>query len=250
VAEVKSSESDASSDFDSEPKRRRQIIDMEPSATIATTKLQHGELDEPEEGDHLFHSQMWIKGTPLYFIIDSGIQKNLISAEVIKQLALPKTLHPQPYTIGWLFQGSNLHGRQQCRLSYEINPFKDKVLCDVSPLEVWDVLLGQPYLWKRHFVYESRPRSVIITLNKKLYRILEAIPPSAISLISVKQCRKVISQMGKFVFFIIHSQNERKIIATFRVFVTNLSTQQKNVDKVVEEYLDIFSSPTGVPLHC
>jgi hypothetical protein len=32
--------------------------------------------------------------------------------------------------------------------------------------------------------------------------------------------------------------------------VSNLSTQQKQVDKVVEEYLDIFSSPTGVPLHC
>jgi hypothetical protein len=27
------------------------------------------------------------------------------------------------------------------------------------------------------------------------------------------------------------------------------STQQKQVDKVVEECTDIFSSPTGVPLH-
>jgi hypothetical protein len=89
-----------------------------------------------------------------------------------------------------------------------IKPFKDKVLCDVSPLEVCDVLLGQPYLWKFHVVYESRPRSVIITLNRKLYRIPEAVPPSAISLISAKQCRKVISQTGKFVFFMIHSQNK------------------------------------------
>jgi hypothetical protein len=31
--------------------------------------------------------------------------------------------------------------------------------------------------------------------------------------------------------------------------VTDLSTQQKQVDKVMEEYSDIFSSPTGVPLH-
>jgi hypothetical protein len=114
---------------------------------------------------------------------------------------------------------------QQCRLSYDIKPFKDEVLCDVSPLEVCDVLLGQPYLWKFHVVYESRPRSVIITLNRKLYRIPEAVPPSDISLISAKQCRKVISQMGKFVFFMIHSQNKRKITATSKVFATNLSTQ-------------------------
>jgi hypothetical protein len=51
---------------------------MEPSATIATTKLQPGEPDEPEEGECLFHSQMWVKGTPLHFIVDSGSQKNLI----------------------------------------------------------------------------------------------------------------------------------------------------------------------------
>jgi hypothetical protein len=61
VAEVKSSESDVGSDSDSEPERGRQIIDMEPSATVATTKLQPSEPDEPEEGECLFHSQMWVK---------------------------------------------------------------------------------------------------------------------------------------------------------------------------------------------
>jgi hypothetical protein len=208
VAEVKASESDVGSDSESEPEKGRQIIDVEPSATIATTKIHPGEPDEPEEGEHLFHSQMWVKGTPLHFIIDSGSQKNLISVEVIKRLALPTTPHPQPYTIGWLHQGSDLHVSQQCRLSYDIKPFKDEVLCDVSPLEVCDVLLGQPYLWKHHVVYESRPHSVIITLNRKLYRIPEVVPPSVISLISAKQCRKVISQTGKFVFFMIHSQSE------------------------------------------
>ena len=95
-------------------------------------------------------------------------------------------MHPQPYTIGWLPQGSELCVNQQCRLSYDIEPFKDEVLCDVSPLEVCDVLLGQPYLWKLHVVYESRPRNVIITLNNKLYRIPEVVPPSVISFISTK----------------------------------------------------------------
>jgi hypothetical protein len=157
--------------------------------------------------------------------------------------------HSQPYTIGWLHQGSNLCIIQQCRLSYDIKPFKDEILCDVSPLEVCNVLLGQPYLWKGHVVYESRPHSVIITLNKKLYRIPKVVPPSFISLISAKQCRKVISQTGKFFFFVIHSQSKRKIIATSRAFATDLSTQQKKVDKVMEEYSDIFSHPTGVLLH-
>jgi hypothetical protein len=127
VAKVKASESDADSESETEPERGRGIIDIEPSATVATTKLQSGEPDEPEEGERLFHSQMWLKGTPLHLIVDRGSQKNLISEEVIKQLALPTTSHPQPYTIGWLRQGSNLHVSQQCRLSYDIKPFKDEV---------------------------------------------------------------------------------------------------------------------------
>jgi hypothetical protein len=136
---------------------------------------------------------MWVKGTPLHFIIDSGSQNNLISTKFVKWLALPIMFLPKLYTIGWLCQGSDLHVSQQCRLSYNIKPFKDEVLCDVSPLEVCDFLLGQSYLWKFHVVYESRPRSVIITLNRKLYGIPEAVPPSVISLISAKKCRKAIS---------------------------------------------------------
>jgi len=48
VDEVKTSESDAGSDSDSELERGIWITDTEPSATIATTKLQPGEPDEPE----------------------------------------------------------------------------------------------------------------------------------------------------------------------------------------------------------
>jgi hypothetical protein len=96
MAEVKAYESDAGSDSKLEPERGRWIIYVEPSANISTTKLQPGELDEPEEGEHLFHSHMWVKSTPLHFIIDSGSHKNLISLEVFKQLALPTTSHHNP----------------------------------------------------------------------------------------------------------------------------------------------------------
>jgi hypothetical protein len=104
VAEVKDSKSNAGSDSDTEPERGVQIIDVEPNATVATTKLHLGEPDEPKEGECRFHSQMWLKGTPLHFIIDSSRQKNIILVEIIKQLALSTTPHPQPYTIGWLCQ--------------------------------------------------------------------------------------------------------------------------------------------------
>jgi hypothetical protein len=57
----------------------KQIIDAEPSATVATTQIQPKDPKEPEEGEHLFHSQMWVNVVPLHFIVDNGSQKNLMS---------------------------------------------------------------------------------------------------------------------------------------------------------------------------
>ena len=74
VAELKASELDACSDSESQPNkgndRLKQIIDAEPNAIVATTNIQKEEPEDPEEAEHLFHSKMWVKGSPLQFIID------------------------------------------------------------------------------------------------------------------------------------------------------------------------------------
>jgi hypothetical protein len=127
-----------------------------------------------------------VKGIPLHFIVDSGSQKNQISTEVVKRFKLTMKQHPQPYTIGWIIQGWDICVNQQCHVLYNIKPFKEEVFFDVSPLEFCDVFQRQPYMWKHHAVYESRPRSVIITLGDQFYRVLEAVPNNAVSLISVK----------------------------------------------------------------
>eukprot|EP00253_Pinus_taeda_P015692 PITA_15692 len=163
---------------------------------------------------------MWVKGSSLQFILDSGSQKNLISAKVMKRVGLPTTTHPQLYTIGWLHQGRDLCVSQQCRLPYNIKPFTDEVL----------------------------PSVVIITLGNKLYRIPEVAPPTTISLITSKQCSNIISKTGKFVFLMICPQGKKKTVAT--TSRQGPSAQQLQMDKVVEEYEDIFTSPAGVPLHC
>ena len=69
VAEMRAFESDAWSESESGPDKGndkgKQIIDAEPNATVATTKIQKEEQEDPEEEEHLFHSQMWVKGSPV-----------------------------------------------------------------------------------------------------------------------------------------------------------------------------------------
>jgi hypothetical protein len=105
VVEIKDKEPNPDLEFDYENTSKGQIIDVDPTAIVATATIQPEEPTDPEEGEHLFHSQMWVKGTPLHFIVDRGSQKNLISAEVVKQLGLSTKPHPRPYNIGWLHQG-------------------------------------------------------------------------------------------------------------------------------------------------
>jgi hypothetical protein len=72
-------------------------------------------------------------------------------------------------------------------MSYGIKPFKDEVVCEVSPLKVCDVIFGQPYMLKCHVMYESEPHNVIVTLGGHLYRVKEIFLTTSTSLILEKQ---------------------------------------------------------------
>jgi hypothetical protein len=108
VVEFKDTKPNPDSKSNPENIENRQIIDAYPTVFVTTTTIQLEEPIDLEEGERLFHSQMWVKGTPLHFIIDNDSQKNLISAKVVKQLGLSTTSHLQPYNSGWLHQGRDL----------------------------------------------------------------------------------------------------------------------------------------------
>jgi hypothetical protein len=72
VVDIKDKEPTPNSESDSENIDRRQIIDADPTTIVTTATIQLEEPIDPEEGEHLFHSQMWVKGILLHFIVDSG----------------------------------------------------------------------------------------------------------------------------------------------------------------------------------
>jgi hypothetical protein len=84
VADIKDKELNPNLEFDSENTHKRQIIDVDRTAIVATTSIQTKETIDPEEEESLFYSYMWVKVTPLHFIVDNVRHKKLISIEVIK----------------------------------------------------------------------------------------------------------------------------------------------------------------------
>ena len=97
-------------------------------------------------------------------------------------------------------------------------------------------------------MYDSRPCVIIVTLGNKLYRILEVALPTTISLIIAMKCSKVISETRIFFFLMICPYGKKKTVAT--TSIEGSFARQQPMEKAVEEYGDIFTSPIGVPLHC
>jgi hypothetical protein len=100
LVELKEKESDPESFSDSDMDKGNHIINVELIATISTTNVQPDKSEEIEEGEHLFHSHMWVKGNPLHYIVENGSQNNMILTNVIKRLKLLRMEYLQPYTIG------------------------------------------------------------------------------------------------------------------------------------------------------
>eukprot|EP00253_Pinus_taeda_P035363 PITA_35363 len=89
-------------------------------------------------------------------ILDNGSQKNLVSQDLVARLCLPTTPHPHPYQLGWVRKdGPHLTISQCCAVTFAIGPFRDIVVCDASPLDCADLLLGIPYQEARHAVYHA-----------------------------------------------------------------------------------------------
>jgi hypothetical protein len=109
VAEIKDKEMNPDSESDSENTGKRQIIDADPTAIVATTTIQPEEPTDPEEGECLFHSQMWVKGTPLHFIVDSMEARRTSSQQRSSNSWDCRQHHTRNHTTSeWLRQGRDL----------------------------------------------------------------------------------------------------------------------------------------------
>nr|KYP46397.1 hypothetical protein KK1_032047 [Cajanus cajan] len=57
------------------------------------------------------------------------------------QPSLTTIPHPHPYKLHWLNEGEELEVNQQVKVKFSIGDYKDKVLCDVIPMEACHILL-------------------------------------------------------------------------------------------------------------
>nr|KYP40610.1 Retrovirus-related Pol polyprotein from transposon 297 family [Cajanus cajan] len=102
-------------------------------------------------------------------IVDSGSCSNCCSTRLVNKLALTTIPDPQPYKLHWLNEGEELEVNQQVKVKFSIGDYKDKVLCDVIPMEACHILLGRPWQFDKHIIHDGLTKKISFThKNRKI----------------------------------------------------------------------------------
>ena len=74
---------------------------------------------------------------------------------LVDKLHLPSKMHPTPYTVQWLKQGSEVTISKQALISNFIGPYCGEVLFDVLHMDACHLLLGTSWLYDNHVIHDG-----------------------------------------------------------------------------------------------
>jgi hypothetical protein len=104
--------------------------------------------------------------------VDSGSIDNLISTEMVEKLELETIVHPIPYRVLWLQKGHQVNLTKQCLVEFKIGGYKEEILCDVIPMDVFHLLLGRTWQYERNVVHDWRNNTYTLGKNGRTHMLL------------------------------------------------------------------------------
>ena len=120
--------------------------------------------------DQIFNSKCTIKGRVYGLIIDGGCYTNVASNTLINRLQILTKEHPTPYSLQWLGPKDEVIASRQDLISFCIGPYCGEVLCGVLFMDACHLLLGRPWLFENHVIYEGHATHInLCTMNVALH---------------------------------------------------------------------------------
>lgn len=154
--------------------------------------------------------------------------------------------HPKPYHISWIKDEHTLLVSEQCYVNLKIGKYYDKVLCDIMPMDCCHILLGRPWQYDRHAIYDGRLHKYTIMVDGRKQILLPLMEEPISNVCTfVKVClmegRKFVKDLKKndVCFTMIPNKPSKKIE----------DNVPEEIDKLLNEYSDIISNnvPDGLP---
>ena len=145
---------------------------------LVTQRVLSTHLKELEDNqrENLFLSRCKIGDKMCSFIIDGGSCANVASTELVEKLSLPITKHPKPYRLQWLNDSGELRVNKQVLVQFEVGAFKDKVLCDVVPMQACHLLLGRPWQFDHDTLHHGKTNHYSFLYHKRNVNLFPLTP--------------------------------------------------------------------------
>jgi hypothetical protein len=130
------------------------------------------EIEKSVQRNSLFRTICNTKDNVCKVIIDNGSTDNLVSTEMVEKLELETTAHPEPYKVSWLQTGHWVMVTKQCLVEINIGGYRDKILCDLIPMDVCHILLGRPWQFDRNVIHDGRKNTYTLEKNGRTHMLL------------------------------------------------------------------------------
>lgn len=105
--------------------------------------------------------------------------------------------------MSWLNKGQQVLVDEQSWVEFEIGEYKDKILCDVIPMDACHLLLGHPWKYDVQSQHDGKTNSFLITKNGRRYK-MDTFPDesvnkhigSSVMLVSGKEFLDILKEEG------------------------------------------------------
>ncbi|KAG6527173.1 hypothetical protein ZIOFF_009267 [Zingiber officinale] len=134
-----------SSRFDDDEHDREEIEPKEGECLVIQKVLVAPKQDEnrPWLRHNIFRTRCKSHGKVCSLVIDGGSFENFVSQEMVDKLKLITIPHPHPYSVSWIKKDNEVRIDKKCLISFSMGKnYRDKVWCDVTPMDVGHILLG------------------------------------------------------------------------------------------------------------
>ena len=145
----------------------RRTLNNQPSASIETQR------------ENIFRTRSNVLENICFLIVDSGSSCNCCSVRMVEKLNLQVVPHPKPYKLQWINENGELSVDKQVEIKFSIGNYKDKVLCDVVPMEACHILLGRPWQFDKKTLHDGLTNEISFTHRHKKF-VLNPLPHSQV----------------------------------------------------------------------
>jgi hypothetical protein len=133
---------------------------------------QEPKAEKPVHRNNLFRTSCKTKDRVCKVIIDSGSTDNLVSTKIVEKIELETNVHMTPYKVSWLQKGHQVTVTQQCLLNFKIGGYRDEILCDVIPMDVFHVFFGRNWKYDRNVINDGRRNTYTLEKNGRTHMFL------------------------------------------------------------------------------